>query len=123
MKRRILVVDDNPQLRAVVHAVLGEEQFELHGARSGEECLTLARELKPDLVLLDVMTPGMDGYEVCRLLKRSPATAHIAVMIMTTNRRADDVVKAASAGANAFLSKPFNIGDLFKRVVEMVCAA
>ena len=116
MKKLILIVDDYPEVRNVIRAGLEQEQFEFHEASNGDEGLRLATELRPDLVLLDVMMPGMDGYEVCRRLKADQATADIRVIIMTATGKADGAMIAEHAGADAFLAKPFDIASLTNRV-------
>ncbi len=116
MKKLILIVDDYPEVRNVIRAGLEQEQFEFREASNGDEGLRLATELRPDLVLLDVMMPGMDGYEVCRRLKADQATADIRVIIMTATGKADGAMIAEHAGADAFLAKPFDIASLTNRV-------
>ncbi|HEX8004668.1 MAG TPA: response regulator [Mycobacteriales bacterium] len=114
-RRVVLVVDDEAITREVVTAMLELEDVEVHSASSGEDALAKAADVRPDLVLLDVMMPGLDGFEVCRRLTAEPAPPTIVML----TAKADDESRrvAAAAGASAYLVKPFSARDLFK-VVE-----
>jgi len=111
---RILIVDDTPHNIDVLSATLSEEQCELIAATSGVRALELAVRSRPDLVLLDVMMPGMDGFEVCRRLKADPATADSAVIFVTA--RTDDVSLGFAAGGSDYISKPINADEVRARV-------
>ncbi len=115
-RRVVLVVDDEAITREVVTAMLELEDVEVHAASSGEDALALARDVRPDLVLLDVMMPGIDGFEVCRRLRAETANAPRVVML-TAKADEESRAIAAEAGADAYLVKPFSAIDLF-RVVE-----
>lgn len=116
MTARILVVDDiNANLR-LLDAKLRSEYYEVATAASGEEALRQVAAWSPDVVLLDVMMPGMDGYEVCRRLKSDPASQHIPVVMVTALVDQSERVKGLEAGADDFLSKPVNDAMLFARL-------
>jgi two-component system, OmpR family, KDP operon response regulator KdpE len=109
----ILVVDDEPQIRRVLRSTLTFRGYELVEASTGEEAVELAREDKPDLILLDVNLPGISGIETCRELRRFTA----APIIMLTVRNAErDKVVALDAGADDYVTKPFGIEELLARV-------
>ncbi|HEV2891484.1 MAG TPA: response regulator [Frankiaceae bacterium] len=117
-RRVVLVVDDEAITREVVTVMLGIEGVEVHAAHDGEQALELARDVRPDLVLLDVMMPGIDGFEVCRRLRDPAATGHRPRVVMLTAKSDEESRRvAAEAGAEAYLVKPFSAIDLF-RVVE-----
>jgi two-component system KDP operon response regulator KdpE len=110
---RILVVDDEPQIRRVLRSTLAFRGYELVEAANGEEALELARKVKPDLILLDVNLPGMSGIETCRELRRF--TAMPIIMLTVRNAERDKVV-ALDAGADDYVTKPFGIEELLARV-------
>jgi two-component system cell cycle response regulator len=113
---RILVVDDVAANIRLLSARLAAEFYEVASAGSGPEALALAAEWLPDVVLLDVMMPGMDGYEVCRELKRNPRTAHIPIIMVTALTDQEERVRGLEAGADDFLSKPVDDATLFARL-------
>jgi len=117
---RVLVVDDIAANVKLLEAKLAAEYFDVLSATNGPDGLKLAAEQKPDIILLDVMMPGMDGFEVCRRLKSSPATAHIPVVMVTALDQPSDRVQGLDAGADDFLTKPVNDIALFARVKSLV---
>jgi two-component system cell cycle response regulator len=120
MTARILVVDDIRTNVKVLEAKLTSEYYEVIAASSGPEALEAAAGLKPDLILLDVMMPGMDGFEVCRRLKGDPDTAHIPVIMVTALGDPEDRVQGLSAGADDFLTKPVDDIAMFARVRSLL---
>jgi len=116
MTARVLVVDDLEPNVKLLEAKLSAEYFDVVGALNGEEALRVAREEQPDIVLLDVMMPGMDGYEVCRRLKADPDTSHIPVVMVTALDQQQDRIAGLEAGADDFLTKPVEDVALFARV-------
>ena len=120
MSARVLVVDDVLLNVKLLEAKLAAEYFDVVTARSGPEALGLIREAKPDIVLLDVMMPGMDGFEVCRRIKQDEAVAHIPVVMVTALDQLSDRVAGLEAGADDFLTKPVNDVALFARVRSLV---
>ena len=113
---RVLVVDDALANRKVLTAILKREGISFAEARDGAEALVAAAREKPDLVLLDVMMPEMDGYEVCRRLKGDPATADVPVIFLSALSDAPDRLKGLEAGAEDYVGKPFNPGEVLARV-------
>ena len=120
MPARILVVDDILPNVKLLEAKLSAEYYDVITALSGEEALRRASEDSPDMVLLDVMMPGMDGFEVCRRLKSNPETAHIPVVMVTALTDSEDRVRGLESGADDFLSKPVNDVALIARVRSLV---
>jgi CheY-like chemotaxis protein len=113
---RVLVADDDPQNRELIEEVCRSEGFEVEGVGSGDRALEAAQRRTFDLLLLDAAMPGMDGLEVCRLLKSDPETAAIPIMIVTASL--EDAVRdrATELGAAAFVTKPFRIFELSQRM-------
>jgi two-component system cell cycle response regulator len=116
MTARILVVDDVPANVKLLEARLSAEYFDVITAMSGEEALTICERAECDLVLLDVMMPDMDGFEVCRRLKTNPATQHIPVVMVTALDQPSDRVRGLEVGADDFLTKPIPEMALTARV-------
>jgi CheY-like chemotaxis protein len=114
--RTILIVDDNPVNLGVIVEHLEYRGFDVAVALGGEEALDRADFLKPDLILLDVMMPGIDGFETCRRLKAAPETKAIPVIFMTALGDVSDKTEGFAAGGVDYVSKPFQVGDLLARV-------
>ncbi|HKG74519.1 MAG TPA: PleD family two-component system response regulator [Aestuariivirgaceae bacterium] len=120
MTARVLVVDDILANVRLLEAKLTAEYFEVHTAMNGVDALESVQRVKPDIVLLDVMMPGMDGIEVCRRIKGNPQTHHIPVVMVTALDQPDDRVRGLEAGADDFLTKPVSDLALFCRVKSLV---
>jgi len=120
MTARVLVVDDILPNVKLLEAKLSGEYFDVITATSGAEGIQKAEAQSPDIILLDVMMPGMDGFETCQRLKNNPATAHIPVVMVTALTDATDRVRGLEAGADDFLSKPVNDIALMARVRSLV---
>ncbi|MFQ5555319.1 MAG: response regulator [Acidimicrobiia bacterium] len=116
MKERILVVDDDPDIIQFVKMNLELEGFEVETAENGRVALESAKSRPPDLILLDVMMPEMDGLTVLRRLRASPATANVPVIILTAKALAEDRVKGLDLGADDYITKPFDLEELLARV-------
>ncbi|HEX3808571.1 MAG TPA: PleD family two-component system response regulator [Rhizomicrobium sp.] len=120
MTARVLVVDDILSNVKLLEAKLSAEYFEVVTAYSGLEALGKIEAAEPDIVLLDVMMPGMDGFEVCRRIKGNPKTAHLPVVMVTALDQSSDRVTGLEAGADDFLTKPVDDSALFARVRSLV---
>src|ERR1700733_11644015 len=117
---RILIVDDERQNRQLLEVMLGPEGYHLFTAASGEETLGLVAQAAPDLILLDIMMPGMDGYEVARRIKGNPATQKIPIVMITALHDRDAMMLGLAAGAEDFLTKPVHRGELCMRVRNLL---
>ncbi|HOO32430.1 MAG TPA: hybrid sensor histidine kinase/response regulator [Thermotogota bacterium] len=115
-KITILIVDDIAENLQVLGGLLDKEGFDISPAMSGSEALRLVRNIKPDLILLDVMMPDMDGYEVCRQLKADEKTADIPVIFLTARVEKEDIVRGFQTGAVDYITKPFSGEELLSRV-------
>ena len=112
----VLIVDDNPQNLKVLGYTLKENGITPAIAKHGAGALALAKKKKPDLILLDVMMPEMDGFEVCKRLKQNPDTSDIPVIFLTAKTEIDDVIAGLEFGALDYVTKPFNTKELMTRV-------
>src|SRR5919202_6148233 len=119
-KPTVLLADDDPGLRRLVGVTLGTENFNLLSAGDGEETLSLARTLHPELILLDINMPGRNGLEVCRLLKGDPKTAGIKIVMLTASGSETDRLKAAEAAADDYFVKPFSPIALLNKVYALL---
>jgi CheY-like chemotaxis protein len=121
MRRRVLVIDDDPDVCSLVSAMLEPAHYEVHGAEAGESGVVLANEQVPDLILLDLQMPGIDGYQVCRLLKQGERTARIPIVMLTAGDDPAFNREAYAAGAYACVPKPFRREALLA-VIEVALA-
>ncbi|MEJ2640347.1 MAG: diguanylate cyclase [Desulfosarcinaceae bacterium] len=117
---RVLVVDDNDLNRKLIRGILASEKYEVTCADSGQAALKLAREIKIDLVLLDVMMPGMDGFEVCRRLKGSDRTRLVPIILVTALNDMEAKIRGIEAGADDFIAKPPNKTELLARTKSLI---
>ena len=116
IQQRILVIEDEPDIRELIELHLKREGYTVHGAPTGEEGLRLCHTLLPALVLLDLMLPGVDGLEVCKRLKGDGRTRHIPVVMLTARTEESDVVSGLEVGADDYITKPFSPRILVARV-------
>jgi diguanylate cyclase (GGDEF)-like protein len=116
MSESILVVDDDPDIARFVEVNLRSAGYEVSVASDGEEALDKAQELRPDLVLLDVMMPRIDGFEVAQRLRRNPQTANTSIIMLTAKALSTDKVLGLTAGADDYIIKPFDPIELLARV-------
>ena len=116
----VLIVDDDEDTRVLVEATLRDVRYRTLTARDGEEALKIVRTDRPVLVLLDVMMPEMDGFEVCRLLKNEPANAGIKVVMVTARTQRSDRARGREVGADEYFTKPFSPLALLDKVDEVL---
>jgi CheY-like chemotaxis protein len=114
----MLIVDDQPELRLLIKLTFSGTGFTVREAADGESALAACAAEMPDVVLLDVMMPGIDGYEVCRRLKSEPRLGNSLVVLMTAGDQATERVRAREAGADLYLPKPFSPAELLRLVTE-----
>jgi DNA-binding response OmpR family regulator len=114
--KKILIIEDEPQMRKNMLLVLKKEGFEAHGAADGEEGVTLAKRLLPDLILCDVMMPGLDGYGVLTALREERATESTPFIFLTARGERTDVRAGMNHGADDYLTKPVVIADLLAAI-------
>ena len=114
--KRILIVDDTPENIQVLGSVLRKYDYLINVAQNGQQALDAVVKVKPDLILLDVMMPVMDGFETCQRLKADPETADIPVIFLTASIQPEDIVKGLEIGGVDYVGKPFNAPELMQRV-------
>ncbi len=120
MAKRILVVDDEPEILELLRIRLGKEGYEVITCSTGEDCIRKAEELQPDLIMLDVLLPGLSGYEVSRRLKANVVTKDIPIIMVTALMGEDAEAKGIQRGAEFFISKPFDPEELLTRVKALI---
>ena len=117
---RILVVDDEPDVLELVEFHLEKEQFNVAVADNGDQALKMTRELLPSLLILDLMLPGINGLEICRLLRSDPKTRDIPILMLTARAAEEDRVKGLELGAHDYVTKPFSPRELVLRVRNLL---
>jgi len=123
MSKRILVVDDEMYIVNILDFSLDSEGFEVVNAANGEEALRRAVEVMPDLIILDIMMPKIDGFEVCRALKAKDETKDIPIILLTAKDRDADRKKGEEVGADGYMTKPFSPTRLVDYVRELLAAS
>lgn len=118
MTKRILLVEDQEDARRIVRDLLAASDYGLVEATTGEEGLTLAERERPDLILMDIQLPGLDGYEVTRRIKANPALNHIPIIAVTSYALSGDDKKALAAGCDGYVTKPFSPRVLLAKIRE-----
>ncbi len=116
---KLLIADDEPAVRALVHATLEDDGYLILEAADGMEALEVSRSERPRLVLLDITMPRLDGIEVCRRLKKDPDTREIVVVMLTAQAQERDRHRGLAAGADDYFTKPFSPLALLKMVEEL----
>jgi phosphate regulon transcriptional regulator PhoB len=114
--QKILVVEDEPDIRKLVHYNLAQERFKVLEAEDGEQALKILQRDKPDLVILDLMLPGVSGLELCRAVREKPETAHLPILMLTAKAGEADKVIGLEMGADDYLGKPFSPREMIARV-------
>jgi CheY-like chemotaxis protein len=120
MQGRILFIDDEPEILKAVKFYLEDEDFEVHVAEEGNKALQLAESIHPDLIILDVMMPVMDGIQVCRQLRSRTRTRLIPIIFLTAREAIEDKIKGFEAGGVDYITKPFNNQELMARIKAQI---
>jgi DNA-binding response OmpR family regulator len=118
-KKLIMIVDDEPHILDLVKVTLGDE-YEFVEAREAEEVFEKVKEHKPDLILLDIMLPGMDGFQICQRLRSDPATRDVVIAMLSAKKEDHDILTGIDVGAVAYITKPFNPYELQEKVRELL---
>ena len=119
---RLLVVDDDEVIRQLIAVNLTLEGFDVATAVDGQDCLDKVLAIAPDVITLDVMMPRLDGWETAVQLRKSPDTAHIKVVLITARAQEEDIARGSTVGADAYLTKPFDPGEMIRVVRELAGA-
>ncbi|MFK4037155.1 response regulator transcription factor [Nonomuraea wenchangensis] len=116
---KVLVVDDDEVIRQLIAVNLNLEGFEVETATDGQDCLDRVRDIKPDVITLDVMMPHLDGWSTAEKLRTEPDTSHIRVVLVTARAQDDDRRRGLRIGVDAYLTKPFDPAELIEVVREL----
>ncbi|MEK7349067.1 MAG: response regulator [Candidatus Eisenbacteria bacterium] len=122
-RARVLVVDDEPDLIRILEFGLRAAGYQVEIAADGQEGLKKAREIRPDIILLDLMLPKLDGYKVCRLLKFDERYRHIPIIILSARTQEGDQALAKEMGANRFITKPYEFSEILSHIEALVKAS
>ena len=117
---RILVADDEPALLRLLEFVLGRRGYVIQGVTNGNAAVEVLKTESPDLVILDVMMPGLDGYEVLTFIRETPRLEGLPVVMLTARAQLNDIQRGLTLGADAYLAKPFDPEELFSVVESLV---
>lgn len=113
---RVLVVDDEPEITEIVQTFLADAGYQVRVENMSNNAMKVAKDFKPDIILLDIMMPGIDGYDVCRDIKADPEFAHTPIIFLTGKDRNDDMGRSFKSGGDMFIKKPFSC----ERLLEIV---
>lgn len=120
MSKKVLIVDDEPNIVLSVEFLMRREGHEVVTASDGQEAMKLVAATRPDLMILDVMMPRKNGFEVCAEVRAEPALSHIPILMLTAKGREAEMKKGISLGADAYITKPFSTHDLVAKVHELL---
>ena len=123
MPLKVLIADDEPNIVLSLEFLLNSHGYEVAVARDGNEALQLAAAFRPDLVLLDVMIPLINGFDVCRELRADPLQRSLKILMLTARGRESEVKRGFSVGADAYVTKPFATRELIAKVQELLSFA
>jgi DNA-binding response OmpR family regulator len=119
---RILIVDDEPNIVLALELLMKKEGYEVHTVDDGERAVQAAKELRPDLILLDIMMPKMDGYEVCQRIRSDALLKDISIIMLTAKGREVEREKGLALGADHYITKPFSTRQVVMKVKEILAA-
>jgi DNA-binding response OmpR family regulator len=120
MAKEILIVDDEPGVVVPIQFLMQQQGYKVMVAERGEDALDLIYQYKPDLVLLDIMLPGIDGYEVCEIIRLNPDFRDIKIIFLTAKGREAEIAKGLALGADAYITKPYSNAELVAKVKELL---
>jgi DNA-binding response OmpR family regulator len=121
MVNKILIVDDEPSITVPLKFLMEQNRFEVMVVHSGEDALGAMDDFEPDLVLLDVMMPSIDGFQVCQQLKDNPRRKALKVVFLSALTRDLDIAKGNTLGADAYITKPFSNAEVVRQVKDLLC--
>jgi DNA-binding response OmpR family regulator len=120
MPKEILIVDDEPSIVVPIQFLMEQQGFSVLVAENGEDALDAIYKYKPDLILLDIMLPRIDGYEVCEIVRLNPEYRKIKIIFLTAKGREVEIAKGLALGADAYITKPFSNTELVAKVKELL---
>lgn len=119
-KNNLLIIDDDPYILMSIELLMKKNGYNVLVGRDGLEGVELLKKFKPSLVILDIMMPNMDGYELCTYIKNSPTLKHIKVVFLSAKSRESDIAKGLKVGADLYLTKPFSNKKLLEHIQDLV---
>jgi len=120
MPKEILIVDDEPSIVVPIQFLMEQQGYSVLVAENGEDALDVIYKYKPDLILLDIMLPRIDGYEVCEIIRLNPEYRDVKVIFLTAKGREVEIAKGLALGADAYIVKPFSNTELVAKVKELL---
>ena len=120
--QRILIVDDEPNIVLALELLMKKEGYEVHTVDDGERAVQAAKALRPDLILLDIMMPKMDGYEVCQRIRSDALLKEVSIIMLTAKGREVEREKGLALGADHYITKPFSTRQVVMKVKEILAA-
>ena len=120
MPKEILIVDDEPSIVVPIQFLMEQQGYSVLVAENGEDALDMIYKYKPDLILLDIMLPRIDGYEVCEIVRLNPEYRNIKIIFLTAKGREVEIAQGLALGANAYIVKPFSNTELVAKVQELL---
>jgi len=119
-KKKILVVEDEQALLTLQSMLLSIEGYTVEGVMDGQTALDVVETMKPDLILLDIMLPEVDGFQVCRQLKSNEATCHIPIIILTAKKSKEDLIMGEQVGADMYITKPYKTSMVIEAIQKLL---
>jgi DNA-binding response OmpR family regulator len=120
MQKKVLIAEDEPNIVVSLEFLLEKSGYEIRTVSDGEEALRVAREFRPDLLLLDIMLPLRNGFEVCQLIREAPELGAMKIVMLTAKGRDTEVAKGLAVGADAYITKPFATRELLDTIQRLV---
>ena len=120
MPKEVLIVDDEPGIVVALQFLMEQQGYNVMTAESGEFALDLIYESKPDLILLDIMLPGIDGWEICEIVRLNPDYRNIKIVFLTARKSEVEIAKGLALGGDAYITKPFLNDELIAKVKELL---
>ncbi|HYU70424.1 MAG TPA: response regulator [Burkholderiales bacterium] len=120
MKQRVLIADDEPNIAVSLEFLMEQSGYEIRTVANGDDALSVAREFRPHLLLLDIMLPLKNGFEVCQVIRESPELKPVKIIMLTAKGRETEVAKGLALGADAYITKPFATRELLEAVKRLL---
>lgn len=120
MKKKILIADDEPNIVISLEFLMQQSGYEIRSVTNGDDALRVVREFRPDVLLLDIMLPLKNGFQVCQMIREAPELNHIKIIMLTAKGRETEVAKGLALGADAYITKPFATRELLETVKQLL---
>jgi two-component system alkaline phosphatase synthesis response regulator PhoP len=120
MKKKILIADDEPNIVISLEFLMQRSGYEIRSVTNGDDALRAVREFRPDVLLLDIMLPLKNGFQVCQMIREAPELNHIKIIMLTAKGRETEIAKGLALGADAYITKPFATRELLEAVKQLL---